>query len=450
VQKPLATVVIGGLISATILTLFILPLLYYFFSSNLKSKINSKLVVVFFIFILPINFKAQSNLELTLDDAITLALKNNFEIKSQQHLVKSYQYLKKSAFELPKTTVNMQYGQYNSVNQDLGFNFSQGIPFPTFFVAKSKLYNAQANSAILQEQITINDVKNQVKSFYYQILFLEQKKKLMIDLNLTYAEFTNTANLKYTTGETNLLEKTTSDAKFAQIKLQLQQIEAELNEVVYMLKSIININENFALKQIIFEPLEISTAFDTSLIMNNPRLKSMYNQIIIADKTKKLESSLFLPDLLIGYFNQSLMGIQNINGQDVYFNRSNRFTGVNAGISVPLTFFSNTAKIKSLNQQKLAIENETSNEKIKLQANLQVALLKYNQALQKYNYYKSVGTNNANIILQTAKTSFKSNVITYVEYLQAIETFTQIQLGYYEVINQINQEVININYLINK
>ncbi len=38
VQKPLATVVIGGLITATFLTLFVLPLLYIIFNSNLISK----------------------------------------------------------------------------------------------------------------------------------------------------------------------------------------------------------------------------------------------------------------------------------------------------------------------------------------------------------------------------------------------------------------------------
>ncbi len=38
VQRPLATVVIGGLISATLLTLFVLPVLYGWFGSSLKGK----------------------------------------------------------------------------------------------------------------------------------------------------------------------------------------------------------------------------------------------------------------------------------------------------------------------------------------------------------------------------------------------------------------------------
>lgn len=37
VQKPLATVVIGGLLSSTLLTLFVLPALYAWFGSESRS-----------------------------------------------------------------------------------------------------------------------------------------------------------------------------------------------------------------------------------------------------------------------------------------------------------------------------------------------------------------------------------------------------------------------------
>ncbi len=36
VQRPLATVVIGGLITSTLLTLFLLPVLYHYFSRRVR------------------------------------------------------------------------------------------------------------------------------------------------------------------------------------------------------------------------------------------------------------------------------------------------------------------------------------------------------------------------------------------------------------------------------
>lgn len=38
VQRPIATVVIGGLISATLLTLVVLPALYTYFGDNLRAN----------------------------------------------------------------------------------------------------------------------------------------------------------------------------------------------------------------------------------------------------------------------------------------------------------------------------------------------------------------------------------------------------------------------------
>lgn len=46
VQKPLATVVIGGLITATFLTLVVLPLLYIIFSSKKKTKVKSITTII--------------------------------------------------------------------------------------------------------------------------------------------------------------------------------------------------------------------------------------------------------------------------------------------------------------------------------------------------------------------------------------------------------------------
>jgi cobalt-zinc-cadmium resistance protein CzcA len=74
----------------------------------------------------------------------------------------------------------------------------------------------------------------------------------------------------------------------------------------------------------------------------------------------------------------------------------------------------------------------------------------YNQNLSQYNYYKSTALPNAEIIISTAKVGFKSGDIGYIEYLQALQTATDVQLSYLQSVNQFNQSIININFLINK
>lgn len=451
VQKPLATVVIGGLATATFLTLFVLPLLYYFFTikKNMNIKTNAATLIVIGLFVFS-NSNAQTIKTISAEDAVSLATKNNLMLQSQQLNVQSSQSLKKSVFELPKTGVNVQYGQYNSINQDLGFNVSQSIPFPTYYSAKSSLYKAQLQGAQFQQQVSANETKAQVLQFYYQLQYLQQNKKQLKVLDSAYADFVKASDLRFKTGETYLLEKTTAETKRGQIQIMLKQNESDIASAYAILKALLNTKEEFLINEGLSDPLTLSANMDTTLISNNPSIKLMYQQAVIAEKNKKLESASVLPDLSIGYFNQSLTGVQTINGQDVYFDRSKRFTGLNAGIAIPLTFFSNAARIKSLNYQTQSLQKAAENEKTVMQAQLQGAFQQYGQSMSQYNYYKSSAIVNANTIISTAKLSFSSGEIGYIEYLQALQTATEVQLGFLNATNQVNQSVININYLINK
>ena len=108
------------------------------------------------------------------------------------------------------------------------------------------------------------------------------------------------------------------------------------------------------------------------------------------------------------------------------------------------------SKIKSLDYKQQALQKEADNGKLILQNQLQNAFQQYNQNLSQYNYYKSTALPNADIIISTAKVGFKSGDIGYIEYLQALQTATDVQLSYLQSVNQINQSIVNINFLINK
>ncbi len=454
VQRPLATVVIGGLITATFLTLFVLPLLYLIFSTIKRRKRNVNIPAASVILILLLSFgstNAQTQIkQLSVEEAISTALENNLELQSQQLNVQSSITLKKSTFELPKTNFNFQYGQYSSINQDKAFQVSQSIPFPTYFTAKSGLYKAELKSSELQQQAVANEIKAKVQYWFYQLQYLQTTKKQLQSLDSLYNDFVYAAALRYKTGETNLLEKATAEAKRGQLSLLLKQNEIDFVNAYTSLKAFMNTREDFTISDNgIFQPITLSSLLDTSLIANNASLKFLYQQAVIAEQNKKVETATTLPDFNVGYFNQSLIGTQTVNGKDVFFDGSKRFQGVNVGISIPLTFFSNAAKIKSLTYKQQSLQKEAENGKLILQTQLHNAFQQYNQNLSQYNYYKSTALPNAEIIINTAKVGFKSGNISYIEYIQALQTATDVQLNYLQSINQINQSIVNINFLIN-
>jgi len=450
VQKPLATVVIGGLISATFLTLFVLPLLYLLLSKKIRPMMATGL---FFLCCLSLPFApaAGQARTLSLDSAISMALEKNLQLQAENLNVQSAEKRKRSTFELPKTEFNVQYGQYNSINQDLGFQVSQDIPFPTYYSAKSGLYKAELQGSDLKLQSRVNEVTAQVRSLYWQYIYLSENKNTLERLDSAYAGFVRAATLRFQTGETALLEKTTAEAKQGQLKNQLQMNESELLSTLSLLKASIHAGEDFTLeKPSSFGILPLSPDFDTSLLQRNPSLKLLYQEAEIAQQNKKVEAASALPDISIGYFNQSLIGTQTVNGQEVYFDKSQRFDGFNVGLGIPLTFFSYNAKVKSLNLKSKSLQKEAEQGQVLMQARLQGAIQQYERSLAQYHFYKSSSLQNAETILNTATVSYRSGDIGYMEYLQALQTASDINLGYLQAVNQVNQSVIQINFLLNK
>lgn len=456
VQKPLATVVIGGLITATFLTLFVLPLLYIIFNTKISFKRKPKMkhittATTILLLMFAINTNAQTVKQLTIEEAINLAIQSNQSIKASGIDIQATESLKKTANELPKLDFNTQLGQYNSIKFDNAFQLSQTIPFPTLFGAKKELINAEVKAKQIQQLLTVYEIKNQVRSLYYQIEYWQYNKQKLLSLDSLYNEFIRVANLRYKTGDTKKIEISTAEAKKGEIKLLAQQNQVYLQNAYQSLQTVIGIKDSIVIpSNNTYTPLQVNSLIDTNAIANHPMLQAIYQNMQIAEQTKKVEKAQGLPDFKIGYSNQSLIGIQTINGVDKYFGAGNRFNVVNIGIAIPLTFGATKAKINSLEYQKQSLQTQAEYQTKLLNTQLQNALAQYEQDVQQYNYYKIQALPNADDIVKAAQLGYRTGDISYVEYLYALQTATDIQLKYLQSIQQINQSVVNINSIINK
>ncbi|SEG11098.1 cobalt-zinc-cadmium resistance protein CzcA [Sphingobacterium lactis] len=74
----------------------------------------------------------------------------------------------------------------------------------------------------------------------------------------------------------------------------------------------------------------------------------------------------------------------------------------------------------------------------------------YQQHLAQYQYFKNSALPNAKEIISAAKLGYSAGDISYVEYLFALQTSTDIHLNYLKSIQQINESVITIYGLINQ
>lgn len=454
VQRPLATVVIGGLISATLLTLIVIPILYYYFERGikLKSAITILLIVFGVMFLQTPNVSAQEKpvVYKSLEEAIQVAVTNNPDIERADLQTQQEKMMKRASWNLPKTSFNVTHGQYNSIiDNDNQFNISQSLSFPTVYTAQNKLADARIEASEWVRNATQNELVQQVKSTWYSLWYEKGKRDLLLNQDSLYQRFVRAAALRFETGESNLLEKATAESQAAEINVMLAQNESDIKIFQTHLKTLINVD---ALVDIDVDKLtvrEIGLLPEGTGITNNPTFSWFKQQIEVAEKEKAVERSRLMPDLMVGYFNQSLNGPnQDINGNPVTFDSNDRFTGFQIGVAIPI--FGARAQSSIINTSQLRKqENEARLQSVanELEGELHSLIQQYQKYQQSLEYYKNNAVPQADLILKQAQKGFESGDINYIEYTQGLNRALGIHFNYLDIINKYNQTIIQIEFI---
>jgi cobalt-zinc-cadmium resistance protein CzcA len=195
----------------------------------------------------------------------------------------------------------------------------------------------------------------------------------------------------------------------------------------------------------------IPAIHDFDDISNNPLVSFYKKQIEIAADEKSLASSKMYPNITLGYFNQSFIGSgETINGTPTVYSSTDRFTGVQLGLSVPIWFKPHTAIIKAAKIHKM--ENEALLEAVTnfTQTQLQGLLETLRTDLRNLEHYSQNALPQADLLLKQAQRGFQEGEIGYVEYVQGLNRALTIQTKYLTFVNRYNQTLIKIEQLIVK
>lgn len=450
VQKPLATVVIGGLLTATLLTLLVLPVLYTWFESIKlkKMKFGAKTTLVL-LFLLPASLaQAQTNPPAkNLDELIQIAVQQNASVKSATLEVNQQEYLKKSAFDLGKTQIGAQYGQANSVLNDNYFSITQPIPNPALIGAKKRLGEARVKERQLNVQVTKNELVYNVKSAYYQLNYLLALNRLLQSQDTVYQNFLKAAQLRYETGESTLLESKTAETQLNEIRNTIQKNKGDIQIYQRQLQILLNSNQPVIVSDATIEKENINALLNLQDSINSPVLNLLKQQIEVAGRTVGVEKANASPDFSIGYFNQSIRGFQNINGQNVYSGPGDRFSGFQAGIQIPLFFSAYSNRIKAAKTGAQIAATQYSLLETNVKGQYQQAVEEYLKQLKSMAYYEQNALPNADFLRKQSQAAFTQGEIQYVELLQALRTYSEIRSNYLQTVNQFNQSIIELQYL---
>ena len=165
---------------------------------------------------------------------------------------------------------------------------------------------------------------------------------------------------------------------------------------------------------------------------------------------KKLESSRILPDLSIGYFSQTIRGTQEVNGMPRTFGSGDRFTGIQAGIAIPLWFAPYTARTKAAKFKEKVAQTDAEYYSKSLSGNYRTLLLEFGKNSNSVDYYEKQAIPEADLIIEQATKSYKAGAMDYLEYILSLNRALNIKQNYLDALNNYNQTIISIDFITGK
>ena len=430
VQRPLATVVIGGLIVSTILTLIIIPVFYRLVNSSAAWKrqrwLKRLLPVLLFLGIL---FPTHAQQTVSLEEAVTIALENHPRLKTATASIERSRASRGESWEVSPTTFNYSWGQINGETRNdnqMEITQSLGSLLTPFY--KNALVNRQVATGEYYRDLVKKEITAEVKRAwaYYQYAFhLCALYKEQIEWA---GRLRKASQLRYEQGDITLLERNMSSTLVADLQTRLSQAEEELQLAT----------RRFSWTCYSDSPL---LPMDTTLVLFPARVAEIAPSDIhlnyfrsVADEKKamlRIERSRFFPELSVGYVRQKIAPLSGLDSWMV-------------GISFPVLFFPQHSRVRQAKIDSYIARTEAEsnirqlNNKVE---ELSVALRKEGEHIR---YYTTGALPEADALLKSATVQFKENETDITQFVQSLNAAREIRRGYIEAVYAYNISALEL------
>ena len=447
VQRPLATVVIGGLISATLLTLLVLPVLYVWFEKRkaVVSKVNMPLVIIGLF--LSLSTSAQNKVYLPLDSVIKLAEKNELGLKIADKQVDYFSTLKGIKAELPQTSVGMEYGNINSAFNDTRFLINQSFQLPKVYVRQQNYQVSSLGIATAERGNKRAELNRNIRKLYFKLQDLDRRSQILSELSTYFQEWKRIATLQAELGELQSSAMNMIKVQTSQTEMQLLELNREVENIQHELKLMLRVDFP------IYPTSDSTVVFpiDGTFKASN----SGHPLIQLADASlqqkralTEIEKSKLSPLINVGYSNLSIKGWQTTDGiSQQYYSPQDRFGIYQVGIGIPIFSGATRTRVKAskISEEIALVEKELQIER--LNTDLNKLNTSYLQLTKAKSYYETEGLKIASDNMNQTTLRLKAGDIPFSEWLLLINQSVQIKTSYLEIVHQLNLVTADYIYL---
>jgi len=454
VQRPLATVVVGGLVTATLLTLILLPIIYSFsermhkmpslsqIASRTRKRMNGKFLttgLVILLGLLPGKLLSQEpdkqpvHIE-NVQQAIEMALENHPSVKAGELQVKQQQMLKDAAWNLPDAKIS--YEKENNEAAMESWSVEQEMNNPLEYQAKSKMARQRVAESKRRLEKKKAALIRDVRSAYINVLYAKEKVKLLDRLQDIFSKLNRAGEIRYEAGDVSYLEKVSSRAKYKEIHVAREEALNLLSGNKNTLKKTLYVRDSIYVNDSTLNKLEPEKGYAVAdTLASNPDVALHKQRWKTQQAQSKAIQSQSWPDPFFRYSQRNFTG-------------NSSFSAIELGIRIPLDLWAEKGRnqaAKLAARESYQNYQEVEHDRITAYRNILENLETYSRQLI---YFEESRLKEAEMIIKSASKQYKAGNIDYVQYIQYFDQATRIRLKYLEVLKTYNENIIELEYLL--
>ena len=443
VQRPLATVVIGGLMVSTVLTLMVIPAFYRVVNASdvwlrkWRRRKSAANVLPLTLFLLALSFATVGTAQpvvrrVSLDEAVAEAVANSPRLKRADSDVARQRAARGEVWDGGSLQVGYSWGQLNgeprhdyewSVEQSLG---SLLTPFYQHALVRTRVTGSR-----FQRELVRKEVVAEVKRAWMECLAATEVCRLAQAQDSLAIRLKETAALRYQQGDINQLEYRMMATLATDLHTQALQAAEEVTLARRRLAWAAYADGSLA-------PADSALALaetPASSLLSPIHLGLFAAQAQEKRDLLKVEKSRFFPELSVGYAVQKIAPLKGLDSWTV-------------GVSFPLLFFPQHSRVRQARHEARMAEWEAEDNRLQLRNRVDDLRGRLAKQRKTVDYYLTAALPEADELQRNALMLYEASETGMAELLQSLAAARDIRKSYVEAVRDYNILIIELELFI--
>lgn len=440
VQRPLATVVIGGLIVSTVLTLIVIPVFYRLVNviahlwgrKRHRARLGRKAGMTCLLLLLAVSASAVNptpQKAISLDEALEIALQNHPRLKMANAEIERSRAARGEVWDGGNTSFSYSWGQLNGEyrkDNELSVEQSLGSFLTPFY--KNALVNAQVTTGSNYRDMVKKEIVAEVKRAWVYYQYACHLYRLYSEQEELALKLKESGELRFQQGDIDQTERSMIAALAADLHTRILQAHEEMELAsrrfawaCYADSPVVPNDSSLAVLPLSVQDRSLSAA----------HLNYFASQVQEKKSELRIERSKFFPEFSLGYVRQKIAPLNGLNSWMV-------------GVSFPILFFPQRSRSKQAKVNLQIAEWQAEQNRVQLNNQVEELYRRARQQQESLDYYSKAALKEAEALQQSALLRFKESEINITDFVQNLNASREIRKNYIETVYAYNVSVLEI------